>query len=58
MLRQWYANLERQRSHECERCTHECVRHKGGEFFMGNGTTECETHAFPLCLAPDLVGGL
>jgi hypothetical protein len=27
MLRQWYANLEGQRSHECERGTHECVRH-------------------------------
>jgi 4a-hydroxytetrahydrobiopterin dehydratase len=28
MLRQWYANLEGQRSHECERGTHECVRHE------------------------------
>jgi hypothetical protein len=27
MLRQWYANLEGQRSHECERGTNECVRH-------------------------------
>ena len=26
-LRQWYANLEGQRSRECERGTHECVRH-------------------------------
>src|SRR5665213_1393987 len=26
-LRQWYANLEGQRSHECERGTQECVRH-------------------------------
>jgi hypothetical protein len=26
-LRHGYANLEDQRSHECERCTQECVRH-------------------------------
>jgi hypothetical protein len=26
-LRQWHANREGQRSHECERGTHECVRH-------------------------------
>jgi hypothetical protein len=26
-LRQWCAKLEGQRSHECERGTHECVRH-------------------------------
>jgi hypothetical protein len=26
-LRQWYANLEEQRRHECRRGTHECVRH-------------------------------
>jgi hypothetical protein len=26
-LRQWYSDLEDQRSHECERGTHECVRH-------------------------------
>jgi hypothetical protein len=30
MPRQWYANLEGQRSHECERGTQECVRH--GDF--------------------------
>jgi hypothetical protein len=35
MLRQWYANLEGQRSHECERGTHECVRHKAERVFHG-----------------------
>jgi hypothetical protein len=29
MPRQLCANLERQRSHECERGTQECVRHNG-----------------------------
>jgi hypothetical protein len=27
-LRQWCAKLEVQRSHECERGKHECLRHK------------------------------
>jgi hypothetical protein len=32
---QSYANLEGQRSHECERGTHECVRHNDFNILRG-----------------------
>jgi hypothetical protein len=32
---QWYANLECQRSQECERGTQECVRHNDLNFLLG-----------------------
>ena len=32
---QWYANLEVQRSHECERGTQECVRHNDFDILRG-----------------------
>jgi hypothetical protein len=34
-LRQWYANLEAQRSHDCERSTQECVRHNDFNNLLG-----------------------
>ena len=35
MLRRHYANLEGQRSHECERGTQECVRHNDFDILPG-----------------------
>ena len=47
---QCYANLEGQRSHECERGTHECVRHNGfnklpGARKLSDIAQECVRHA-------------
>ena len=43
----WYANREGQRSHECERGTQECVRHKT---YFGTTRSVSFTSTFSNCI--------